>query len=230
MKKTLLLLLLFITTQFLYAEVKWPTPIPNSKEERIQQIEKLSDQSDIDTNANAARQLALTYGVFASLDEKTKENTKKGITYFKRALKLAPDDVELMAYQGSLETTKSLYTEKLALKTLYAKKGFILMDKAIAKDNKHLGALLARAKNSFNVPMILERLHYAEKDYNQILQIITSEKVAKERSTDDFTAQILFDLGMVYEKMEEDDKAKEFFSRAKKLDAGFWSKKAGNKL
>lgn len=200
------------------------TAIPDTAEQRKARAIALEQQSDLDNQPAKLRELAMIHAVVAGLDETTPEATKRAVVFLEKAEKANPKDYELMAAYGSVLTMLAKFQKSTAQQFRYTKKGFRRMDRAIKKDPDNIGALLQRANNSLNVPVFLKRAHYARKDLEHVLKLVGDKKGKR------FKAMILYQLGLAYELMNENEAAKEHWRTAVGLKAGIWSDKAFSKL
>ncbi len=200
------------------------TDIPNSAKDRLARVADLEKTFDTSKSPEILREMGMIYSVIAGTDNSEKEIVHKAEKILEKATKANPKDYELMAAHGSVLTMMAQFETKTSKKLRYVKRGTRKLDRALKKDPDNIGALLQRGGNSLGLPTFLMRTHFAKKDYLHVLELVDDKRGPA------FKAMVLFNLGRTHELLKEPKKAKEYWQKAKGLNAPPWSKKAAEKL
>ncbi|MBU3914057.1 tetratricopeptide repeat protein [bacterium] len=214
----------FVVFVFAAISVFAQTSIPDSPEGRIAKVKELEKSIKTSKSPEILRELGMIYSVIAGTDNVEKETVHKAEKTLDKATQANPQDYELMAAHGSVLTMMAKFEIETSKQLRFVKSGTRKLDRALKKDPDNIGALLQRGGNSLGLPVFLKRTHFAKKDYQHVLDLVG------DKQGPDFKAMVLFNLGRTHELLEEPEKAKEYWQKAKELNAPYWSKKAADKL
>ena len=149
-------------------------------------------------------------------EKEDKEAVKKAGQYLSKLLEIEPDNSLAMVYYGSVLTMKARDAFFPWDKMKYMKRGFAKMDSAVTLDPDEPEVRLIRAINSTSVPKMFNRLKMALSDFKYIEGL---EKEKLNEMTNKFWLPYYFYFGLVLEKDEQLQAAREKFLRVIEIDS-----------
>lgn len=172
----------------------------------------------------AFQELGIIYHMKATESESEPQIIKKAHALLKQAYAQNKKDPLTKAYLGSITTMMAITVEAGMEKMKFVKRGTRHLDKAIKDHPDIVDLRMLRGMNSLNLPKFLERARYAVADFQHILKIIPN-------ASNDFKAQLRFNLGKAYELTEAPEKAKIQWQQVIKLAPNSsYAKQAKEKL
>ena len=100
-----------------------------------------------------------------------KKLVEEGEKYLKQAARNVADDVETLAWLGSITTMKAQFDSDPGRQTFFVKSGSQKMDAAIRKAPDNQVVRLTRAYNSLEIPPFLKRTRFAVEDFQHYLKL-----------------------------------------------------------
>ena len=109
-----------------------------------------------------------------------KAMVEEGEKYLKLALRNAADDVETLAWLGSITTMKAQFDTDPGRQTFFVKSGSQKMDAAVRKAPDSVVVRLTRAYNSLEIPPFLKRTRFAVEDFQHYLKLCEQQTCAEK--------------------------------------------------
>jgi hypothetical protein len=100
-----------------------------------------------------------------------KQRVEEGEKYLKQAARNAADDMETLAWLGSITTMKAQFDTDPGRQTFFVKSGSQKMDTAVRKAPDNHIVRLTRAYNSLEIPPFLKRTRFAVEDFQHYLKL-----------------------------------------------------------
>jgi hypothetical protein len=100
-----------------------------------------------------------------------KKRVEEGEKYLKQAARNAADDMETLAWLGSITTMKAQFDTDPGRQTFFVKSGSQKMDTAVRKAPDNRIVRLTRAYNSLEIPPFLKRTRFAVEDFQHYLKL-----------------------------------------------------------
>ena len=100
-----------------------------------------------------------------------KKQVEEGEKYLKQAARNAADDMETLAWLGSITTMKAQFDTDPGRQTFFVKSGSQKMDTAVRKAPDNRIVRLTRAYNSLEIPPFLKRTRFAVEDFQHYLKL-----------------------------------------------------------
>lgn len=107
-----------------------------------------------------------------------KKLVEEGEKYLKLAVRNAADDVETLAWLGSITTMKAQFDTDPGRQTFFVKSGSQKMDSAVRKAPDNQVVRLTRAYNSLEIPPFLKRTRFAVEDFQHYLKLCEQQTCA----------------------------------------------------
>jgi len=115
---------------------------------------------------------------------------QKAESYLKQAKKLQEDDLETIAWLGSVTTMKAQFESDPGKQSFFVKLGSRMMDKAVKKAPDNAVVRLTRAYNSLELPPFLMRTKFAVEDFKYYLKLCENQE-CPQYYVDDANAKLV---------------------------------------
>ncbi|MCJ7646088.1 tetratricopeptide repeat protein [bacterium] len=138
--------------------------------------------------------------------EGDKKAVKRAKNLFEKLLELEPQNIEALAWYGSVLTLKGRDILFPISKLGYVNNGIEKMDKAVELAPDNVNVRMIRAHNSLNLPGMFHRIKVAINDFEHLLSL--SQKSPQEFSKG-LLVEIYLGLGNAYKKKGDTIKARE---------------------
>ncbi len=185
--------------------------LPQNEAEDIQmQIAVLKDSlREEPENTEILLKLGILYhNLGVEGDKKAVKRAKK---LFQKLLEINPQNVEALAWYGSVLTLRGRDVLFPVSKLGYVSNGIKKMDKAVELVPDNIGVRMIRAHNSLNLPGIFHRIKIAITDFEHLL---TLRQEKQQEFSKALLAKIFLGLGSAYKKKEDIIKARENWQKA----------------
>jgi tetratricopeptide (TPR) repeat protein len=146
--------------------------------------------------------------------EGDKEAVKKAKNLFEKLLELEPQNVEALAWYGSVLTLRGRDVWFPVSKLSYVNNGIEKMDKAVELAPDNINVRMIRANNSLNLPGAFHRIEIAITDFEYLLTLSQKRQQAFSES---LLTKIFLGLGRAYKKRGDIIKARENWQKAVEL-------------
>ncbi|MBP3950808.1 hypothetical protein [Bacillus suaedae] len=142
-----------------------------------------------------------------------KKAAEKAFKQLKELKLMNHNDPLIEAYYGSASALVARDHANLMEKTNYAKRGMKALDHAVTKDSSNMEIRMLRGNVAFRLPeMHFKRTSTAIEDFLYLIAAYEKEK-GKGTITKDQYEDILFKLGKAYKNSNEDQKAKDVWTK-----------------
>lgn len=203
--------------------VLYPTAIPAPEPEQRALMQQLFAIPVEQRSQQQWRQLAIIS--IALLDSADVPEAKETENILRQAREAYPQDVELMAIQGSLFCIQAGSTKIDGMRAMtLANKGFRQLDRAIVVAPDHLGPRLQRAITASRAPVFLGKRPQAREDFTYLLSAVPALP-----ETQALRAMLFYQFA---ELMQQNDKAFaiDLWQQAAGLEGSIWSQWAKARL
>lgn len=174
--KLLLVSLSLVLTPMVFAE-----PVFDLRGDAAQKrLEELRTLLKVDANNTQALKDA---GIILHQLNRTAPNkvqVEEGEKYLKLALRNSANDVETLAWLGSITTMKAQFDTDPGRQTFFVKSGSQKMDAAIRKAPDNIVVRLTRAYNSLEIPPFLKRTRFAVEDFQHYLKLCEQQSCSEK--------------------------------------------------
>ncbi len=196
-------------------------PIPSSPEKMEKLFKKLEAKGDSMNLKESQQFLLLRLTLFDQLGG-TKEVNEETIKIGNALSKKNPENAHIKSIVGSSICRRALFENTTGKQMLQVRKCSISLDKLVKKNPEDINVLLIRANTYKTLPKLFKKRKHVIADWKKVHELTVDE-------IPQLAAQSAYELGLVMEKDDEDE-ARRFYQIAVDQDAGFWSKRAQEKL
>ena len=155
----------------------------------------------------------------------------KAVKYLEQARALLPGDAEVLAYFGSSRTMVARDSWNPITKLSAVREGAKLIDMAVAKDPDNVTVRFVRTNNSLKLPRVFNRAHYAKSDLRHLLTLSAPEGGKAMMFSPQMIAEIHFKLGEIYKGEDEEQLAKDHWTKAVEIAPNSeWGQEARKRL
>ena len=152
-----------------------------------------------DKDVNALRVAGVASHQLARL--RVSGTAQQAVDFLTRAVALAPDDAELLAYLGSAHAMLGRDSSSIVSKLTNVNRGLSELDKAVRKNKDNLRARLLRGSVSYEVPKMFDRKQVALDDYTYVAQMVQGGRPLEKT----IQAEVYYKLGALL--LERNDRA-----------------------
>jgi len=153
------------------------------------------------------------------------------VRYLEQARTLLPADAEVLAYFGSARTMMARDSWNPITKVSAVREGIKLIDMAASKDPDNVTVRFVRANNSLRLPKFFNRAHYAKTDLQHLLKLSAPEGGKAMMFSPQMIAEIHFKLGEIYKGENEEQLAKDHWTKAVEIAPNSeWGQEAKKRL
>lgn len=135
-----------------------------------------------------------------------KDMVGKAGDVLEQLIELEPTNASAHCWYGSVLTMKARDAFLPIMKVKHVNDGVKEMDKAVELDSMNVEVRLIRARNGLALPTMFHRAEIAVQDFEFVVAL---KKKVPQMFSDSQFAGILLDLGRAYQKMENEEAAKE---------------------
>jgi len=138
----------------------------------------------------------------------------RAVKYLEQAKPALATDAEVLAYFGSARTMVARDSWNPITKVGAVREGTKLIDQAVARDPDNVTVRFIRANNSLRLPRFFNRAHYAKTDLQHLLKLSAPDGGRAMMFSPEMIAEIHFKLGEIYRDENEEQLAREHWTKA----------------
>lgn len=180
-------------------------------------------------DAPALKALGIAYHNLGAL--KVSGAVARAVKYLEQARILLPADAEVLAYFGSARTMVARDSWNPITKLSAVPDGTKLIDTAVARDPDNMTVRFVRINNSLKLPRFFNRAHYAKTDLQHLLKLSAPDGQRAQMFSPAMVAEIHFKLGEIYKDENEEQLARDHWTKALELAPNSeWGREAKKRL